>query len=381
MRVLINALSARLGGGQTYLYNLLDFSPENKSTEIFLLGPDSLGSTAKTAVRQLDTGRRAIANPFVRAAWERTRMRELLRKLEIDILFCPGGIIGIHSPGGCRTVTMFRNMIPFDPIQRQKYPLGYQRLRNWILHRQMLDSMLRADLVIFVSRFAKNMVERHAGRQLKRSVVIPHGIHPRFRVSQDARQLRPGWLPQEPYLLYVSTLDFYKAQIEVIQAYAKLRKCRETREKLMLVGPQNRDYGRRVRSEINRLGLANDVLLAGIVPYDNLPGVYQHAKVNIFASESENCPNILLEALAAGRPVLSSNRPPMPEFGGDAVIYFDPSDPEELARKLTELIDDPVRMKAFSQKALERSHLYDWGTTARLTWEAIGKLSGSSSLS
>jgi glycosyltransferase involved in cell wall biosynthesis len=61
----------------------------------------------------------------------------------------------------------------------------------------------------------------------------------------------------------------------------------------------------------------------------------------------------------------------MPEFGGDAAVYFDPSSPQELAEKLEFIIDDPARMAELSGKALERSLLYDGSRAAQRTWELI----------
>lgn len=373
MRIVINAFSARQGGGQTYLLNLLKFLPLDSTAEVFVLAPHSLKlPDHRRNVKRLHVNW-PVENPFLRAIWEKLQLPKLLRERRADILFCPGGVVGARVPQGCKTVTMFRNMIPFDLVQRRKYPLGYQRLRNWILQRVMLQSMAQADLVIFISEYARKVIETMADKPLKKLVVIPHGVNPHFRIARDAKLARPEWLPEE-YLLYVSTIDVYKAQVEVVQAYAKLQQHRQTKEKLILAGPENAEYGLKVRDEIERLGLVGDVLVVGSIPYEQLPAVYHHAKINIFASESENCPNILLEALAAGRPIVSSNRSPMPEFAGDAVIYFNPSSPDELAEKLASIIDNPKWMGMLSNNASERSLLYDWNTSARLTWDAFENL-------
>ncbi len=373
MRVLINASSARQGGGQTYLHNLLAFPPAESTAQIFVLAPDTLQLPHASNITRIHL-ECSLDNPYVRAMWEKTRLARLARELGADILFCPGGIIGARPPRGCKTVTMFRNMIPFDHMQRGKYPLGYQRVRNWILEKVMLQSMLRADLVIFISEYAHQVIESRAPGRLRASVTIPHGINSHFRITREGVPPRPSWLPSESYLLYVSTLDFYKAQLEVVRGYALLRKMRGTPEKLILAGPENPAYSRKVRAEITRLGLGSDVIIAGVIPYRELPAVYHHALINIFASESENCPNILLEALAAGRPVVCSSRPPMPEFGADAVQYFDPTAPDALAEQLLRLIEDPGLQSRLAAKAAAQAKFYDWQETARLTWNALAKL-------
>jgi len=144
LKVLVNAFSARLGGGQTYLANLLEFLPEDAAVEVFVLAPDSLELPERRNVHRIRV-RWPVENPATRAIWERACLARLATRLEADVLFCPGGIIGSRVPPGCKSVTTFQNMIPFDLVQRRKYPLGYMRVRNWLLERVMLRSMEKAD--------------------------------------------------------------------------------------------------------------------------------------------------------------------------------------------------------------------------------------------
>jgi len=369
---MINALSARLGGGQTYLINLLRRLPTQEGVQCHMLGLQSLQKTIGHSGLHWLYPRWPLENPLVRAAWERFFLPGILTRIGIDVLFCPGGVVATPAPRRCKVVTMFRNMIPFDRVQRARYPLGYMRMRNWLLERAMLRSMLQADLVIFVSDFARRVIEQQAPERIKQAVVIPHGVGPEFRVG-SAPARRPQWLPAGDYLLYVSTFDIYKAQLEVVRGFGILKRRRDGTEKLVLVGSekQNQNYSRKVRAEIMRLGLEEDVSIAGLVPYHELPGAYQNALINVFAAESENCPNILLEAMAAGRPVVSSRFPPMPEFGGDAVVYFNPREPEDFADKVGKLVDDPTALRILGQKAMEQSLRYDWEVTAATTWQTI----------
>lgn len=373
MNVVINALSARRGGGQTYLLNLLEHFDDSFGMQIYVLAPKTLKLPTHHSIIRLQVDW-PTENPLLRAVWERIALPGLLKKEGADILFCPGGLINTRAPHGCRTVTMFRNMIPFDMAVRKKYPFGLMRLRNWLLERTMLSSMIRADLVIFISEFARNVIEERALGRIRQSVTIPHGINDHFRVGKDSVLPRPEWLPKEEYLLYVSFFDVYKSQLEVVRGYHLLRLRRDTKEKLILAGNHSEPCAQRVIDEIRHLGLQDNVILTGNITYKELPAVYAHAKVNIFASTCENCPNILLEALGAGRPLLVSDCPPMPEFGGDAVVYFNPFSPEDFAEKLESLIDDENARSRYAVMATERARFYDWAVTARATWRALETL-------
>ena len=103
----------------------------------------------------------------------------ILTQERADILFCPGGVIATRVPSSCKSVTMFRNMIPFDRSVIEKLPLGWQKLRNFILRGTMLRSMSSADLTIFISNHARGVIERLA--VIPNAVTIPHGIGDSFR--------------------------------------------------------------------------------------------------------------------------------------------------------------------------------------------------------
>lgn len=371
MIIVINALSARRGGGQTYVKNLLANTHFLKEEhKIYLLAPSSLKLPDSSVITRIET-RWPLNNPFMRSFWEKFIFPLLLKRLKADLLFCPGGVVNTKVPRGCKVATMFRNMTPFDKEQRKRFPYGYMRLRNWILEKVLLQSMCRADLVIFISEYAKRVIEKRASGKIKNSIVIPHGINELFKVNPIDALSRPNWLPEKEYLLYVSDLDYYKNQMEVINAFALLKKQRPTSEKLILVGHSHNAYAEKVKAEINRLGIEKDVLISGNKKYDDLPSVYFHAKLVIFASSCENCPNILLEAMGIGKPLLVSSVPPMPEFGKESVVYFDPRNPQNLCNKILEVIDKPQVLNQLAEKATNQSQQYNWQDTARKTWEIL----------
>ena len=367
MKVVINAFSARLGGGQTYLRNLLAYLPERDDLDVLVYAPAGLELPSHPHLRRMVT-RWPTTNPLLRALWERLVLPRVLRIEQADVLFCPGGVVATPTPGGCKVVTMFRNMIPFDSRTFMSIPWGLQRLRNVILKRVMLKSMAKADLTIFISDHARRVIETMT--RIKNPVTIPHGISRTFR-SFEQTFARPSFLPAGEYLLYVSRFDVYKHHYELVSAYARLSEGLRRRFELVLVGEADLPEAVRVRQLIERLDVGERVHLLGAVPYSELPAVYHHARLVLFASSCENCPNIMLEALGAGRPVLSSNVMPMPEFGGDAVAYFSPFDPDDILKTMQKVLTDDVYAEYLAAAAVKRSALYDWENTASVTWTHI----------
>lgn len=370
MRVVVNALSARLGGGQTYLKHLLSHLPAADDLDVLVFAPESLALPQDARIRR-GKPRWPTSNPLLRSVWERLALPGILRRERADLLFCPGGLISTRPPPGCRTATMFRNMTPFDTRARASVPLGLQRIRLWMLEHLMLESMAKADLTIFISEFARGVIECRI--TLRQARTIPHGISPAFRTV--GRPLaRPAKLPPGDCLLYVSKFDSYKHQLEVVHGFSMLPRELQRRHPLVLIGEMDHASARLVLAARDGQCEPGTVHLLGPIPYAELPAFYAHASAFVFASSCENCPNILLEALGSGRPVLSSNVMPMPEFGGPSIEYFSPFDPADIARALRRVLDDPVHARAVGAAALQESLRYDWATSAARTWAELRRL-------
>ncbi|RQO57130.1 hypothetical protein DBR47_14865 [Paucibacter sp. KBW04] len=371
MKIVINAYSARQGGGQTYLINLLSHLPEHNPPQIEVFAPRSLQLPLHPNIRRVHANW-PTENPLLRALWERWSLPRYLKRTGADILFCPGGLVATKAPKKCRVVTMFRNMTPFDDRALRRMPWGLQRIRNHMLRGLMLRSMSEADLTIFISEFARRVIE--ALTSIPNPVTIPHGITEAFR-SKGTKLPRPTVVGDDPYLLYVSKIDSYKHHDEVVRGYAQLTAEQRARCKLVLAGEADSVDAEQVRRTITELGLDDRVVICGAIKYNEIPALYQNAEANLFASSCENCPNILLEALAAGRPVLSSDVEPMPEFGGQEIGYFSPFDPTSIAQAMRRVLEEPETAIRWAAAANERSAKYDWKLTARETWTEIHRLS------
>ena len=370
MKIIVNAYSARLGGGQTYLKNLFAYLPAMSDLEVLVFAPASLELPAHPQIRRVHSSW-PTTNPLARALWERWVLSGFLRRECADVLFCPGGVVGASVPEGCKVVTMFRNMIPFDAALVASMPWGLQRLRNLILRRVLLRSIVQADLSIFISDHARGLIERLA--RIPNPVTIPHGISETFRTN-GAALARPEQAPEGPYLLYVSRFDIYKHHREVVRAFAALPDELRKGLSLVFVGETDLPEAEPVAHLVQELGLEGNVIMRGVVPHGKLPAWYQHAHTILFASSCENCPNILLESMASGRPVLASNVMPMPEFGGAALAYFSPFDPHDIARAMSQVLGDSEYADRLAQAAMLRSSRYDWALTGQETWQRIFEL-------
>lgn len=355
------------------MLNLLKYADDFPQMKLYLLANSSFCDLLKSRNVKVIKPRLNMDNIAIRTLWERHRLPRVLEQLKADVLFCPGGIINTDVPAGCLEVVAFRNMLILDERNRRKFPPGYMRCRLALLKRASIRSFRQADLVITLTHYAKAKLDEKIPDRKGASIVIHHGLDDTFRLN-GGNLRRCKYLPAEDYLLYVSLMDAYKAHLEVVRAFDLLCRQRPTREKLLFVGPDQTPYGQRVRKEIRRSGLEDRIFVIGQLPHLDMPSVYHHATAHIFASTCENCPNIVIESLASGRPLFLSNRPPMPELAGDAAVYFDPDKPRELAALLLKHLDDERWTEEMGRRAYERSFRYDWETTARRTFETILQL-------
>jgi glycosyltransferase involved in cell wall biosynthesis len=370
VKIVIEAFSARLGGGQTYLINLLDRLPEDPSLEVYLYAPATLALPIRPNLTRMTT-LWPVTNPVLRVFWQLFILPWVLWREGVDVLFCPGGLVMTPAPPGCRVVTMFRNMIPFDARVRQAVTSPQQRARNWLLYRLMLRSMRRADLTIFISRYCRALLEGLT--PMKHAETIYHGISSLFFTSGKVLG-PPADLQAHGYLLYVSRFDVYKHHVQLVSAYASLPDALRLMFPLVLVGEANSAEANKVRRLIIDLKLDGRVRIEGSVAYGCLPNYYRNAAVNLFMSSCENCPNILLEAMGAGRPIVCSNIDPMPEFAGDAAVFVDPLSSESIASGLRGVLEDVRVQSDLAERAAKRAASYNWNETARRTWEALRRV-------
>src|SRR5690606_25647402 len=229
------------------------------------------------------------------------------------------------------------------------------QLLRWL----MLRSMRRADMTIFISTYCRQLIERLI--PLRQAVTIYHGIAEHFRTGNATPA--PATLTAGRYLLYVSRFDIYKHHLELVEAFARLPEAMRSEYPLVLVGEDDSVSAARVRARIAELGVEAQVIIAGAVPYAQLPGWYAHAALNLFLSSCENCPNILLEAMAAGRPIVCSSVAPMPEFAGDAAMLVDPRVPAQIADAIQAVLADDGLAQQLADRAAQRSRDFSWAAS------------------
>jgi glycosyltransferase involved in cell wall biosynthesis len=309
-----------------------------------------------------------------RMAGQQFELPRDLKKAGCDVLFSPGGTLPSSCP--MPAVTMSQNMLPFEPLEAARFGIwSPMRLKMRLLRQSQGQSFRRADGLIFLTQYAEAAVSTALGGISCATALIPHGIEPRF--LQPPRSQRPlaACSRENPFrVLYVSILMPYKHQTEVAHAVSQLR-AKGVPIEMRFIGAPWGDYGRQFRALLDRLDPKREFLLwSGAEPFFALHDFYQNSDVFAFASSCENLPNILIEAMAAGLPIASSDRGPMPEILGAAGVFFDPETPASIADALRALAQDPPLRARLAELAWRRAQVYSWERCARDTFTFIAQV-------
>jgi glycosyltransferase involved in cell wall biosynthesis len=225
-------------------------------------------------------------------------------------------------------------------------------------------SCRRARRVIAISESTKADVVRLFNVSANKVDVARPGVDAVFRpwpaAEVEAFRARKG-LP-EKFILYLGTLEPRKNLAVLIRAFARLR-ASASQLKLILAGAKGWLYEDLFRL-VQELELTDSVFFPGYVPAEELVGWYNAAAVFAYPSSYEGFGMPVLEALACGRPVVTSNVSSLPEAGGDAALSVPPDDDEALAEALIQaLAFSPERR----QRGLSHAAHFTWANTAAQT--------------
>ncbi|MBI4581052.1 MAG: glycosyltransferase family 4 protein [Planctomycetes bacterium] len=245
-------------------------------------------------------------------------------------------------------------------------------------------SLRRADRIITDARHTKNEFVRIYGLDPARIEVIPLAADPRYRVM-DADACRgfvrqrhgldaPGLSASKAsFILYVGTLQPRKNPHTLIDAYAMFRRRSGLPHKLLIVGKLKYKYGP-VFDAIARSGVEQDIIFTGFVPDDDLPRYYNAADLFVFPSQYEGFGLPVVEAMACGTPVITTNVSSLPEVAGDAAILVDPLDAEAFCEAMTRVLTEPQIARELRDAGLAQAASFSWDRTARETLAVYNKV-------
>jgi glycosyltransferase involved in cell wall biosynthesis len=308
-----------------------------------------------------------------RAYWQLFLLSAAARQEGCSLLLIPGGVYA----GGFRpVVTICQNLLPFDDMEQARYGFSLSQLRLKILRNVFGYAFRVSARVVFLSRFALEMVSRKLPAMMVDQPVIPHGISASFFVEPRPQRSIGSCTPEDPFrMIYVSTIDLYKHQWKLVEAVQRVRSRHGWSITLDLVGEAISPAIDRLREAISLFDPGGEfVQYHGAVDHARMPALYRQADMAVFASSCENQPLILLEKMASGLPIACSDYGAMVEILGDDGVYFNPEDVDGMVEAITRLIEDPTLRESNARRNHARASRYAWSTTATETFSLLAEV-------
>jgi len=284
--------------------------------------------------------------------WTQVVLPLRLKRDRVEVLFCPSFFGPVFSP--CPVVVTILD------LSFIRFPHTVDRLLRLYLQCIMPAVKRRTDVIVTISEFSKEEIVGLLKVPEEKIQVIHPACSDSFGVKQDEdilRRIKNQYKLPDPFILNVGTLEPRKNIITLIKAFGSLKKKNLIEHSLVLCGPKGWYY-QEIFHAITDWGLQKYIHYIGYIPESDLPFVYNLAQVFVYPSIYEGFGLPVLEAMACGCPVITSNTASLPEVVGDAAILVDPEDNHELEQSLLRLVTDEVLRRELSVRGIKRARMF-----------------------
>jgi O-antigen biosynthesis alpha-1,2-mannosyltransferase len=318
------------------------------------IGDHGIGRFARRVLAGLDYRSVPLASSPVSPA-DPWRLARALGSLNgNDLFFSPG----YNSPLYCKSPFVF-TVHDLNHIDRPENSSPLKRLYYATILKRACH---RAARICTVSEFSRRRIIQWSGVPPGKVVNVQCGVDPQYH---------PGVAPFQypfPYLLCVSNRKRHKNEFRVIEAFARARIAAGMR--LVFTGNPTAELA----DCMERYDVTARVHFVGMVPDARLPSLYRGAEALVFPSLYEGFGLPVLEAMACGTPVLTSNTTALPEVAGEAALLVDPTSVEQIAGAIERIVGDHTLRQQLRESGLLRAAQYSWAGTAAKAHELLAGL-------
>lgn len=368
MKIVIDARFWSESGIGRYLRNLIrDLQKIDKTNEYLIL---HLKKDSNTLVYQNLNFQKVLADVKWYGIAEQLKILRILRKLQPDLVHFPHFNVPIFYDG--RYVVTIHDLIHQHFATRSvttHNPLIH-KIKNIGYRKAFQIALTKSAKIITPSNFVKDqLIDEWRVNRDKVKVTYEAADNDLVNITKqvknkDFERLAKRFNLEKPYLFYVGNAQPHKNIPRLIQAFREIKK---NYPKLLLIlsGPDHY-FWQEVKKEVEKLP-TKGVIFTGFVTDRELVTLYKNAQAFVMPSLEEGFGIPLLEAMACGCPVVSSNAGSLSEVGGDAAIYFNPQNVGEMAKKVSQAVDNENLRKKLIEKGLKRVKEFSWLKMAEQT--------------
>lgn len=258
----------------------------------------------------------------------------------------------------------------------RRFPGYHKRLNYWYLNLAMPLYVSRADAIIAISECTRRDLIAAYGVPPEKVTVVYEAAAPHFvpTPADEVARVRARYDLPERFLLTVGTIEPRKNLSRLLAAFEIVAR-QGLADAWIIVGRPGWLY-ENFFAQLEASPLREKVILPGFVPDADLPAVNSAATVAVLPSLYEGFGLPVLEAMACGTPVVCSDASSLPEFGGDAARYFDPTDTEAVTVALSEVLSDAALCREMGRRGRQQAARFSWERAAQESCALYDQLLG-----
>jgi glycosyltransferase involved in cell wall biosynthesis len=280
-----------------------------------------------------------------------------------------------HSPTPLLLPTAGRRVVTVYDLFFMDFARQADRQAGRVFRRRIGSSLQRADGIVSISDLTRAQILDRFSVDPAAVRTVHLGVDREFWAVKDEearRNLRRRLDLPESFLLFVGAFEKRKNITGLLEAL-KIIQDRRGRIPLVLAGRRGEDF-LDVQKRAEELGLGPALIYTGYCPEEELRSLYGMASLLVYPSLWEGFGLPLLEAMSSGLPVTSSRRGAIPEIAGDAALYFDPEDAEDMADRILLALDDTDLRQDLVERGYRQAERFRWERTAEETLALYGEL-------
>ena len=292
--------------------------------------------------------------------WEQWALPRAAKKYGVEILHCTSNT----APIWCNIplVLTLHDIIFLEPRDKQNHSL-YQNM-GWLYRRLDVPRILnKCRRIITVSNFEMENIISKLGIPRERMAMIYNGYNNWFKPIEDTSHITKQYIEDEGYFFFLGNTDPKKNTERTLVAYSRYLQQSDVKRKL-LMADLDAEYLNGIIQRNHIENIRDYILMPGYIVNSDLPYIYNGAFAFLYTSLRESFGIPLLEAMACGTPVITSNTSSMPEIAGHDAILVNPESSDEITEKMLQLERDEDFYNKQKSLGLERAKLFSWRKTA-----------------